>query len=272
KVTRKKINTKNILFVMSGAFAGLADIIRRRMNQQPIGFRSNLERDALSRVEEFQLLKKVRSEDLLKYGFESEFIGRLPVVVTLNDLDIDGLYRILKNPKSSVILGKKRDFASYNITVDFSDGALKRIAEMAYEEKTGARGLVSVTDRVLIKFEKKLPDTQITQFTVTSQVVDNPDEELQKLLVNYYIKNFQRRFLASNGIIITFAENAIPLILEKSAAEGKNFEAYCNDLLRDYEYGLRLLSCEEFTVTKELVQEPKNTLEKLIKESYERHS
>lgn len=270
-VKRKKVNTKNILFVMSGAFSGLADLVRRRLNQQPVGFRANEERDSLSRLEEFELLKNVKSEDLLKYGFESEFIGRLPVVLTLNDLDIDGLYQILKNPQSTVVLGKKRDFAAYGIDISFTDEALRSMAERAFAEKTGARGLVSVVDRLLLKFEKKLPDTQIRTLLVTQAVVDHPQTELRKILHSFYLKNFQKRFLASNGIIVTFTEEAIQLIEERSAAESKNFEEFCSDLLRDYEYGLRLLNCEEFTVTAELVTNPKETLEKLIKATYDKH-
>ncbi len=130
KVTRKKINTKNILFVTSGAFSGLVDIIRKRLNQQPMGF-TNKESDVLEYSEE-EIFKNVRSEDLIKYGFESEFVGRLPIVVSLNSLDIEGLYQILKSPNSAVILGKKRDFQAYGIKIEFDDRALRRIAELAF--------------------------------------------------------------------------------------------------------------------------------------------
>lgn len=267
KVTRKKVNTKNILFVMSGAFSGLPDIIRRRLNQQPIGFRDERE-EKLSSSSNEDMLQYMRSEDLIKFGFESEFVGRLPVVVTLHDLDVEGLYRILKNPNSTVILGKKRDFMAYDINIEFEDGALQRIAEMAYEEHTGARGLVSVVDRTLLKFEKTLPDTEIRSLRVTRALVDNPAAELSTLLTYHYQKSFQRRFLASNNIVITFTEEAISLLSERARQERKNFEMVCNDLLHDYEYGLRLLGCDTFQVDGEIVRNPKERLEELITKSF----
>ena len=157
KVTRKKVNTKNILFVVSGAFNGLDEIILRRMKQQPMGFLRK-EVDEKSALRDCDVVNEVRSEDLIKYGFESEFVGRLPVTVVLNELSVDDLYHIIKSPNSTIVQGKKRDFLAYGIEIEFEDRALRRIAEKAFEEKTGARGLVSVFERVLIKFEKKFPD------------------------------------------------------------------------------------------------------------------
>jgi len=270
KVKRKKINTKNILFVTSGAFNGLADIIRKRLNKQPVGFRTQEDQTEDILEDDNRALHHVRSEDLINYGFESEFVGRLPVVVALNDLDIEGLYSILKNPNSTVILGKKRDFMAYGINLEFEDEALHRIAEMAHEEHTGARGLVSVLDRVLLKYEKLLPDTDIKDITITRAIVDNPEEELEKILTNFYIKKFQKRFLGTNGIVITFTDEAIRLLKEKARQNGKNFEQVCNDMLRDYEYGLRLLGCEQFTVDEEIVKDPKHRLEELIKAAYDK--
>ena len=266
KVARKKVNTKNILFVMSGAFSGLSDIIRRRLNQQPIGFR-HVE-DIPATIEDLSLLKLVRSEDLIKYGFESEFVGRLPVVVTLNDLDVAGLLSILKNPNSTVIQGKKRDFQAYGIDIHFETNALQLLAESAYGEHTGARGLVAVADRLLLRYEKKLPDTDIRQFRVTVEVVRNPQETLDALLTQHALKSFQRDFLAANKVVITFTEGAIRRLKELSAKNNQSLEQTCTDMLRDYQYGLQLLGCETFTIDEEIVENPKVRLEQLIKEAY----
>lgn len=269
KVKRKKVNTKNILFVMSGAFSGLQDIIRRRLNQQPLGFQ-HVFSESVDEIADQDIYKQVRSEDLIKFGFESEFVGRLPVVLALNDLDVEGLYRILKNPNSTVILGKKRDFKAYGIDIHFEDEALRQIAEQAYEEHTGARGLVRVVDRILLKYEKMLPDTHITEFTVTKEVVENPEHSLNLLITNHYIKSFQKKFLASNNIVITFTEGALQLLIEQASVAGKPLDVVCSDLLRDYEYGLRLLGRDEFTVDEEIVKNPKARLEELIKKAYEK--
>ncbi|MCR4437512.1 MAG: AAA family ATPase [bacterium] len=271
KVTRKKVNTKNILFVVSGAFPELEDIIRKRLKQQPIGFKSE-KSEPLANLDRQALLKVVRSEDLIKYGFESEFVGRLPVVVCLNDLSVEDLYRIVKNPNSVVVQAKKRDFVAYGIELEFEDEALRRIAERAYAERTGARGLVSAMERVLIKFEKKLPSTDIKKLTVTAAMVDNPGEELEKLLRQHAIKAVQKRLLASTGVVVTFTDKAIEMISQMAKEQGHPFEAVCNELLKDYEYGVKLLNRAEFKVDEKVVADPKGRLEELIREAYHRRS
>ena len=268
KVERKKINTKNILFVTSGAFSGLPDIIRKRLNQQPMGFTNK--RSDVFQVPDTDIFKKVRSEDLIGFGFESEFVGRLPVVVSLNHLDVHGLYLILNNRNSTVIQGKKRDFRAYGIEIEFEDEALVRMAELAFEERTGARGLTSVVDRLLLKFEKHLPDTDLTHLVITKEMVEQPDKELDKILTNYYIKSFQKGFLMRTNIVITFTEDAIEVLKAKSKEQHKTLEKVLAELLSDYEYGLKLLNWDEFTVDKDIVENPKARLEELIKKSYEK--
>jgi ATP-dependent Clp protease ATP-binding subunit ClpX len=178
KREKRTINTKNILFIMSGAFNGLEDFIKRRLNREGIGFGAEVR----SKDERAEYLKQVKAEDLIAFGFESEFIGRLPVTTVFEKLEVDDLYAILKNPNNPIILGKKKDFKSYGIDIQFEDGTLYELAMKAYEEKTGARGLVSAVEKVLIKFEKRLPSTDIQKFVVTREVVENPERELARLL------------------------------------------------------------------------------------------
>ncbi|MDZ7370483.1 MAG: hypothetical protein ONB12_04845, partial [candidate division KSB1 bacterium] len=142
------------------------------------------------------------------------------------------------------------------------------IAELAYQEHTGARGLTSVVDRVLLKFEKTLPDTDIDKLVVTREMVDHPQEELDKLLTQYYIKKFQKRFLIRNNIVITFTPEAIAELKRLASERESNLEAVATELLGDYEYGLKLLNCDEFVVDEEVVKNPKKRLEELIKSSY----
>jgi len=180
KRERRTINTKKILFIMSGAFNGLEDIVKKRLNREGIGFGAEIR----SKDERAEYLKQVKAEDLVSYGFESEFIGRLPVAAVFEKLGIDDLYAILKNPNNPIILGKKRDFKSYGIDIQFEEEALYELAVKAYEEQTGARGLVSAVEKALLKFEKKLPSTGIRKFLVTPAVVENPEKELGCLLQN----------------------------------------------------------------------------------------
>ena len=178
KREKRTINTKNILFIMSGAFNGLEELAKRRLNREGIGFGAEIR----SKDEQAEYLKQVKAEDLIAYGFESEFIGRLPVATVFERLEIGDLYAILKNPNNPIILGKKKDFKSYGIDIQFEDGALYELAVKAYEEKIGARGLVSAVEKVLIKYEKRLPSTDIQKFVVTQTVVEDPRRELERLL------------------------------------------------------------------------------------------
>jgi endopeptidase Clp ATP-binding regulatory subunit ClpX len=178
KREKRTVNTKNILFIMSGAFSGLEEFIKKRLNREGIGFGAEIR----SKDEQAEHLKQVKAEDLIAYGFESEFIGRLPVTTVFEKLEVDDLHAILKNPNNPIILGKKKDFKSYGIDIQFEDEALYGLAVKAYEEKTGARGLVSAVEKVLIKFEKRLPSTDIRKFVVTRALVEDPERELERLL------------------------------------------------------------------------------------------
>ncbi|ACL05545.1 AAA family ATPase [Desulfatibacillum aliphaticivorans] len=173
-----RINTKNILFIMSGAFGDLGEIIKKRMNEKGMGFSAKIS----SQKEDFKYLRHVKSEDLIKYGFESEFVGRLPVITVLETLAAEDLYTILRNPNNPLIIGKKLDFGAYGIDIRFTDNALKALAQKAYEQRTGARGLVSAIENALLVFEKRLPSTDIKEFSVTEEVVRNPEKALEERL------------------------------------------------------------------------------------------
>lgn len=264
KVSRKKINTKNILFIVSGAFAGLNEIIGKRLNMQSIGF----EKSKVSTQENREVLKNLKTEDLIQFGFESEFVGRLPVYIVLNELDVNGLYKILKNRYSTVVLGKKLDFRAYGIDLDFTDDALMELAKRAYNEKTGARGLLSVFEKVLIKFEKKLPSTGVKKLTVDMELINSPDTVLEKLVVDDGIKKFQKEFLIDHGIYLNFDDNAFLKIAEKSKSDNKKVRDLCDELFRDYFHGIRLMKLESFTVPGDAVDNPKGFLDDYIKQNY----
>jgi endopeptidase Clp ATP-binding regulatory subunit ClpX len=178
KVERKTINTRNILFIVSGAFNGLAEIIKKRLNAQGMGFTAKVS----SKDYDYRYMEHIRAEDLIEFGFESEFVGRLPVVAVLEPLIEDDLFSILKNQNNPIITSKKKDFKSYSIDLKIDDEALRIFAARAAAEKTGARGLVSAIERVLIPFEARLPSTAIKRLSVTRQTVMDPEKDLERLL------------------------------------------------------------------------------------------
>ncbi len=178
KRERVSVNTRNVLFIMSGAFGDLTPIIQRRLSRQEIGFGARI----ASAREQLDLLRHVKAEDLIEYGFESEFVGRLPVKAVLDALSEDDLYRILRNPNNPIILGKKLDFSAYGIEVKFEDAFLHRMAALAFAENTGARGLVSVIEKALLDFERALPSSPVRRFPVTLAVLDDPRGTLERLV------------------------------------------------------------------------------------------
>ncbi|MBU4117315.1 MAG: AAA family ATPase [Proteobacteria bacterium] len=180
KRERHLVNTKNILFIMSGAFAGLEDIIKKRVQQQSMGFESSVS----SVKTGGRFLKQVKAEDLVEFGFESEFVGRLPVIAVLDELSEDDFFEILTNPNSSVVVAKKQDFRVYGIHLQFEDAALREIAKLATLERTGARGLVSVMEKILLHYEKKLPSTSIRYLVVDVEMVRSPAPVLERLLAD----------------------------------------------------------------------------------------
>lgn len=180
KRSKRRINTANILFIVSGAFGDLAQIVSKRISKQSIGFGSKLS----TSKDESEILKHLKAEDLVEFGFESEFIGRLPVRCVLEKLSEDDLYAILRMPNNPVILGKRLDFKSYGIDIVFTDQSLKLLASKAFNENTGARGLVSAVEDTLIHFEEHLPSSEIKKLAVTAELVENPEKYLEKMLSN----------------------------------------------------------------------------------------
>ena len=217
KRDKRSVNTGNILFIMSGAFTDLAPIIEKRLSKQGIGFGARIRKSA----EQLDILKHVRSEDLIAFGFESEFVGRLPVRAVFEHLTEDDLYQILKNPNNPIILGKKLDFAAYDIEVKFEDQLLRTLATHAFAENTGARGLVSAVEKALLEFERKLPSTDLNKLPATKGIVDNPEAFLKAITAEPQKQAshqlFDRLMLQEKGTIKAYLKEN-----EKSIAEKYN--------------------------------------------------
>ncbi|MEW5914299.1 MAG: AAA family ATPase [Thermodesulfobacteriota bacterium] len=190
KREKRTVNTRHILFVMSGAFGDLPEVIKRRLNKKELGFGAKV----IDPGQDQEYLYEVRPQDLVEYGFETEFVGRLPVTVVLDELSADDLYQILKNPNNPVIISKKRDFAAYAIDLRLEDQALKLLAERAAEMKTGARALVSVVEQALLPFERRLPSTDIQEILVTPELVRDPEAMLAQVLADPAEAERARRF------------------------------------------------------------------------------
>ena len=169
------INTRHILFIVSGAFSGMDQLIMHRL----------LRAEKPSKVQRMSvddLYAQAATPDLVQYGLEPEFIGRLPVRVACHGLDTDDLFDVLRKSESSLIHQYERAFAAYGIEVQFKDDGLRRLALKASEENTGARGLMTVCERVFRDLKFKLPTSKVKRFAVTEKLVEDPAGELKRLL------------------------------------------------------------------------------------------
>lgn len=164
-----QVDTSNILFILGGAFDGIEDIINRRQAQKTIGFGAEIKS-----VDHKANLADVNTEDLFKFGLIPEFIGRVPIIVTLDSLDCDALVRILKEPKNSLIRQYQKMFELDNVKLTFKDDAVIEIANKAIAQKTGARGLRTILEDLLLDVMYEIPSkTDIKEVIVTKESIDD---------------------------------------------------------------------------------------------------
>jgi ATP-dependent Clp protease ATP-binding subunit ClpX len=164
------INTKNILFICGGAFEGLDKIIARRINKNPMGFGAEIK--SKRALEGENLLDYVQPEDLMKYGLIPEFIGRLPLVATLNPLGDAALRNILTEPRNAILKQYKKLFRMEGVELHFEDAAIKAVVQQAMERGTGARALRSIIEEVMLDIMYNLPDREgVATCTITRDVI-----------------------------------------------------------------------------------------------------
>lgn len=165
-----QVDTTNILFICGGAFAGLEEIIRNRMEQTAMGFGADIKNK--SKMSVTDLFAKVRVEDLLKFGMIPEFMGRLPVIVTLAELDESALVQVLTQPKNSIIKQFQKLFSYERVTLEFLPEALIAVAQEAIKRKTGARGLRAILEDVMLETMFDIPGQRnVKQVTVTPECI-----------------------------------------------------------------------------------------------------
>lgn len=170
-----QVDTTNILFILGGAFDGIEDIINRRLSEKTIGFGASVSKNAKAS------LKEVNTEDLLKYGLIPEFIGRVPIIVSLDALEIDSLVQILKEPKNSFVKQYQKLFELDGVKLTFEDDALYQIAKKAFDQKTGARGLRTIMENLLLDLMFEIPSIDdLEEVIVTKESVDDKEKLVYK--------------------------------------------------------------------------------------------
>lgn len=167
-----KVDTTNILFICGGTFVGLEKIISNRIGKNVIGFETDVKK--MKDLSHGELLRQVQPEDLIKFGMIPEFIGRLPIVATLEELSLDAMVRILKEPKNALVKQYQKLFSLEGVKLQFTEGALKAIAEEALKRKSGARGLRAIIEEVMLDIMYELPSLKgVKECLVTEEVIRN---------------------------------------------------------------------------------------------------
>jgi len=272
------INTRHILFVVSGAFAHLDKIVGRRLKESAIGFAANSQEE----VEGGRILEHAKTPDFIKFGFEPEFIGRLPVRVVCHPLSVDDLEQILKTSEGSIIRQYKQSFAAYGISARFDDNGLRRIAELAIDEQTGARGLMTVCEKIFRDLKFELPSSRVREFAVDDALVDDPKAVLQTLLenapeqkaaeVDETLQQFADAFTEQHGLTIAFTTDARKQLARLAGESSLSVYDFCKSHFRDLHFGLKLISgntgTTEFELDESFAEDPDTALSERVVASY----
>ena len=171
-----QIDTSNILFICGGAFSGINEVVKHRTDKSGIGFSAAI-KDTDESVQ--NLVDQLEPEDLVKYGLIPEFVGRLPVISTLHELDEDSLVRILQEPKNALVDQYKYLFDLDSVNLDFKESALKEIARQAIKRKTGARGLRSIMEEILIDTMFELPNDELEKVVVDENAASRQSDPIK---------------------------------------------------------------------------------------------
>lgn len=279
---REVISTRNILFIVSGAFSGLEKIIEKRQSKGSIGFGAPTKENLTSE----DLIREARTKDFIDYGFEAEFIGRLPVRVVCESLSADDLFRIMKNSEGSLLRQYERELAAYGVRIVFEDTALRIVAERAAEEKTGARGLLTAWEKILRDFKFELPSLGLPSLVIDESLVLNPKQALEscrqaaqmieKDVRTNEVTAFADRFAEEHGLQLVFETAAILNLVRRAEREGNSVRALCERLFKDYPFGLHLVlrstGQQSFNIDVAATEAPDKYLSDLVVTSYRSHS
>ena len=280
KKKKRTINTKNILFIVSGSFKSLSDMVKKRVEGTQIGFG----KETVQSISKSEYLKKSTTSDFIKFGFEPEFIGRLPIRVACEELLAQDLERVLTDSEGSILKQYFHDFDGYNIKFDITPEAITKIAEKAYKQHTGARGLMTIMERIFRTFKFELPSSEIETFVVNADTVEKPNEVLENLLHQSEaifnekqhddIIKFSEEYKNEHGFNLQFNSAAESTILEFATTEKKTIAEICYDKFKDYHLGLKLISDDlkdnTFTITGNMVNSPDKELSDCIAKSFKK--
>ena len=277
---RKSINTRNILFIVSGAFDKLSESIKKRLTKSQMGFGA-APRDSDEDLSSY--LRYAETTDFTKYGFEPEFIGRVPVRVACRALCSEDLAHILTTSEGSILNQYYDDFRGYGIDFNITAEAILAVAEKASTEGTGARGLMTVLERLFRDFKFELPSSAIKGFDVTTDMVEDPlrtlkalkekNAHLQQDVWRADIKRFATNFEKRYGFTLEFKSLAEDALIKEVLEKDRSIQSLCEGKFKDFEHGLSIIHRNSgqtvFKLGKLAIQDPDKELSKWVVRSIE---
>ncbi len=278
KPRKRSINTRHILFIVSGAFDKLAESVKKRKEAASVGFGGSAGRSR----DASDYLPEATTTDFIKYGFEPEFVGRLPVRVACSPLGVEDLAQILTSSEGNILEQYRQSFKGYGIDFKITTEAIQEIAKRAGVEKTGARGLMTVFERVFRYFKFELPSTGIQSFEVTAETIADPEVGLKELLKKNHhlqrsglqrdIQEFAQRFADAHGLKLQFKEEAYDVLIDVAVETDKTIRSICEERFKDFEHGLKIVSRntgeDTFFVDAAMAREPDKMLSQLVVDSF----
>jgi endopeptidase Clp ATP-binding regulatory subunit ClpX len=280
KPKKRTINTRNILFIVSGAFDKLAESIKKRVSNNELGFGAAVPTED----EDMSVyLAQAETQDFIKYGFEPEFIGRVPVRVACSALTKEDLAHIMTTSEGSILNQYRDDFYGYGIDFDITPGAIMAIAEEASKQGTGARGILTVLEGIFRDFKFELPSTAIKHFEVDTETIKDPQGYLKQLKERNAhlqedvflddIKRFASSFEKAHGFTLEFKPLAIQALIAESAEKDRTIQSLCEEKFRDFEHGLNIINRNTgqtvFKIGKLAIEDPDKELSKWVVRSIE---
>ena len=277
---RKTINTGNILFIVSGAFDKLSESIKKRLTKSEMGFGA-AQQDNDEDLSSY--LRYAETTDFTKYGFEPEFIGRVPVRVACRALSSQDLAHILTTSEGSILNQYYDDFRGYGIAFNITAEAILAVAEKASSEGTGARGLMTVLERLFRDFKFELPSSAIKSFDVTAEMVEDPlptlnalkeqNAHLQEDVWRADIKRFATGFEKMHGFTLEFKPSAEEVLIKAALESARSIQSLCEEKFNDFEHGLTIIHRNSgqtvFKLGKLAIQDPDKELSKWVVRSIE---
>jgi ATP-dependent protease Clp ATPase subunit len=258
KVKKETINTRHILFIVSGAFDKLPEIIKRRLSKSEIGFAAAQRPERKAE----EVLADATTRDLIDYGMEPEFVGRLPVRVACSALGVEDLFNVLKQSEGSLIHQYEEAFRAYGIEIMFTDDGLRAIAKLAAEEQTGARGLVTIAEKALRPFKFELPGSGVRRFVVH-----------EALVMAEMARQFATRFEEKHALRLELTPDGIEALVDGALQSGINMRDHCALVFKDFEFGLKLINKNSgqtsFTIDRTVVEAPDQTMSRWVLNSYQ---